>query len=120
MMKQNIQIYLADAAPCTCVVLFHGISVTEIFKFWRNLVIPIGMAEYCVKGGRIPPKSEWLAAMQMMVGRGTRRVRNSGGGSFQRCGAGLDMVWLENLSSDRGRLRLMNRLAGWQRVHEDI
>jgi len=63
MMKQNIEIYLADAAPCTRVVLFHGISVTEFFKFWRNLVIPIGMAEYCVKSGRIPPKSEWLAAM---------------------------------------------------------
>jgi len=27
------------------------------------MVIPIGMAEYFLKIGRIPPKSEWLAAM---------------------------------------------------------
>ena len=27
------------------------------------MVIPIGMAEYCVKIGRNPPKLEWLAAM---------------------------------------------------------
>ena len=45
------------------VVLVLGISNTDFFKFWRNLVIPIGMAKYCVKSGRIPPKSEWLAAM---------------------------------------------------------
>ena len=65
MMKQNIEIYLADATPCTRVVLVHSISITEFFKFWRNLVIPIGMAEYCVKSGRILPKSEWLAAMRI-------------------------------------------------------
>jgi len=35
----------------------------NFLKFWRNTVIPIGMAEYCLKIGRIPPKSEWLAAM---------------------------------------------------------
>src|SRR6218665_3678946 len=60
-MKQNIEIYLADATPCTRVVL----ALPNFFKFWRNLVIPIGMAEYCVKSGRIPPKSEWLAAMYL-------------------------------------------------------
>src|SRR6218665_2060640 len=64
LMKQNIEIYLADAVTCTPVVLVLGISNPDFFKFWRNLVIPIGMAEYCVKSGRIPPKSEWLAAMQ--------------------------------------------------------
>ena len=62
-MKQNIEIYFADATPCTGVVLVHSISITEFFKFWRNLVIPIRMAEFCVKSGRIPPKLEWLAAM---------------------------------------------------------
>src|SRR6218665_3328299 len=30
-MKQNIEIYLADAAPCTRVVLVLGISVTDFF-----------------------------------------------------------------------------------------
>jgi len=47
MMKQNIEIYLADAAPCTRVALILGISVTEFFNFggiwsfrseWRNIV----------------------------------------------------------------------------------
>ena len=31
MMKQNIEIYLADAPPYTRVVLVHGISVAEFF-----------------------------------------------------------------------------------------
>src|SRR6218665_892595 len=63
-MKQNIEIYLALHTKLYMrVVLVHGISVTEFFKFWRNLVIPIEMGEYCVKSGRTPPKSEWLAAM---------------------------------------------------------
>ena len=61
MMKQNIEIYFADATLCTRVVLVHGISITEFFKFWRNLVIPIGMAEYCVKSGI------WLTAMQTFL-----------------------------------------------------
>src|SRR6218665_445887 len=76
-MKQNIEIYLADTTPCTRVVLVHGISVTEIFKFWRNLAIPIGMAEYCVKSGRIPPKSEWLAAMYIAPRQETTTQRCS-------------------------------------------
>src|SRR6218665_362281 len=54
LLKQNIEIYLADSTPCTRVALVHGISITNFFKFQRNLVIPIGMAEYCVKSGRIP------------------------------------------------------------------
>ena len=66
MMKQNVEIYLADATPCTRVVLVHNISITDFFKFWRNLVIPIGMAEYFVKSRRIPPKLEWLAAMHLL------------------------------------------------------
>jgi len=66
-MKQNIEIYFADATPCTRVVLVHGISIIDFFKFWRNLVIPIGKAEYCVESGIIPPKSEWLAAMHSVL-----------------------------------------------------
>ena len=66
-MKQNIEIYFADATSCTRVVLSIVLaSITDFFKFWRNLFIPIGMAEYCVKSGRIPPKSEWLAAMSTL------------------------------------------------------
>ena len=42
-MKQNIEIYLADAKPCTRVVLVHGIIITDFFKFWWNLVILIGI-----------------------------------------------------------------------------
>jgi len=47
--------------------LVHGVNLTLVLNFrirW-NTVIPIGMAEYCLKSGRIPPKSEWLAAMLM-------------------------------------------------------
>src|SRR6218665_1043213 len=65
-MKQNVEIYLADSTPCTRIAL-HGISITDFFLFLGNLVIPIGMAKYCVKIGRIPPKSEWLAAMHFKV-----------------------------------------------------
>jgi len=55
----------SDAMPCTKVDLVHGVTTTRFvnFEFRRNTAIPIGIAEYCLKSGRIPPKSEWLAAM---------------------------------------------------------
>jgi len=65
-MKQNIEIYLADATPCTRIVLVHGISVTEFLSFWRNLVIPIGMAEHCVKSRRIPAKIGMVGSYAVM------------------------------------------------------
>src|SRR6218665_791373 len=49
--------YLQDATLAQ--YIFNGMKCLAIL----SLVIPIGMAEYCLKIGRIPPKSEWLAAM---------------------------------------------------------
>src|SRR6218665_2692784 len=49
--------YLQDATLAQ--YIFNGMKCLAIL----SLVILIGMAEYCLKIGRIPPKSEWLAAM---------------------------------------------------------
>ena len=59
----------SDATPRTKLDFVNGITTTLLvnFGFRRNTAIPIGMAEYRLKSGRIPPKSEWLAAMMWLA-----------------------------------------------------